>query len=71
MTRTNIEIDDDLIATVMEQNHLTTKREAVDFALRQTVRRPPNIDEIRGLQGIGFPYSNEEIKELSPVRDLW
>lgn len=71
MTRTNIDIDDELIATVMKQNHLKTKREAVEFALRKTIRRPPNIEELRSLEGIGFPYSNDEIAAMSPVRDLW
>lgn len=41
MTRTNIDINDELIETVLRQNGLATKREAVDFALRQTVRRRP------------------------------
>ena len=39
VSRTNIDIDDELIATVMKQNALTTKREAVDFALRKVVGR--------------------------------
>jgi Arc/MetJ family transcription regulator len=32
MTRTNIDIDDALIADVMRRFHLKTKREAVDVA---------------------------------------
>ena len=35
MTRTNIEIDDELVARVMERYELKTKKEAVDLALRQ------------------------------------
>ena len=35
MTRTNIDIDDDLIQTVMKQNRLSTKKDAVEFALRK------------------------------------
>jgi Arc/MetJ family transcription regulator len=71
MTRTNIDIDDDLVRTVMEQNHLSTKREAVDFALRKTVRRPPTLEEIQSLEGVGFLYSNDEIAAMSPPRDRW
>jgi len=71
MTRTNIDIDDELIASVMKQNGLKTKKDAVDFALRKAVRRPPDIEEILSLRGIGFPYSNDEIKDMSPVRDPW
>jgi Arc/MetJ family transcription regulator len=62
MTRTNIEIDDELVETVMRQNGLKTKKDAVDFALRKTVRRVPTIEEIRSLEGIGFPYTNDEIE---------
>ena len=62
MTRTNIEIDDELVETVMKQNGLKTKKEAVDFALRKTVRRLPTIEEIRSLEGIGFPYTNDELE---------
>ena len=62
MTRTNIDLDDELVETVMKQNGLKTKREAVDFALRKVVRRIPTIEEIRSLRGIGFSYTNEEIE---------
>jgi hypothetical protein len=37
--RTNIEIDDELIAEAMELFGLRTKREAVDYALRELVQR--------------------------------
>jgi Arc/MetJ family transcription regulator len=67
MTRTNIEIDDDLIDTVMKQNGLKTKKDAVDFALRKVVRRIPTIEEIRSLEGIGFPYTNDELE----ASDRW
>lgn len=67
MTRTNIDLDDELVETVMKQNGLKTKKDAVDFALRQTVRRVPTIDEIRSLRGIGFAYTNDEIE----ASDRW
>jgi Arc/MetJ family transcription regulator len=67
MTRTNIDLDDELVETVMKQNGLKTKKEAVDFALRKVVRRIPTIEEIRSLRGIGFSYTNDEIEAL----DRW
>ena len=67
MTRTNIEIDDELIDTVMKQNGLKTKKDAVEFALRKVVRQIPTIEEVRSLEGIGFPYTNEEIE----ASDRW
>ena len=62
MTRTNIDLDDELVETVMKQNGLKTKKEAVDFALRKTVRRTPTVEEILSLGGIGFSYTNDEIE---------
>ena len=62
MTRTNIEIDDELVETVMKQNGLKTKKDAVDFALRKSVRRTPTVEEILALEGIGFPFTNDELE---------
>jgi len=62
MTRTNIEIDDELVDTVMKQNGLKTKKDAVDFALRKSIRRVPTVEEVMSLEGIGFPYTNDELE---------
>jgi Arc/MetJ family transcription regulator len=71
MSRTNIDIDDELVTKVMEQNGLKTKKAAVDFALRKAVRRVPSASEILALEGIGFEYTNDEVAAMSPPRDLW
>ncbi|MGA8513164.1 MAG: type II toxin-antitoxin system VapB family antitoxin [Burkholderiaceae bacterium] len=39
-TRTNIVLDDDLIAKAMARAHVSTKKAAVDAALRAFVREP-------------------------------
>ena len=62
MTRTNIDIDDELVAAVMKQNGFKTKREAVDFALRKAVRRVATVDELLALEGIGFEPDLDEIR---------
>jgi Arc/MetJ family transcription regulator len=62
MTRTNIDLDDELVETVMKQNGLKTKKEAVDFALRNAIRRMATVDEILALRGIGFSYTNDELE---------
>lgn len=67
MTRTNIDIDDELIETVMKQNGLPTKREAVDFALRKAVRKPMTYRDLLKFRGIGYSLSNEELEDLSPA----
>lgn len=48
--RTNIEIDDDLMAEVQRLTGVRTKREAVDFALREIVARHRRIGilDLRG-----------------------
>ena len=54
MGRTNIDIDDDLVERVMVRYRLTTKREAVDYALRHLAGQPKTTDEILAMFG-AFP----------------
>lgn len=54
MTRTNIELDDELVATVMRRYGLSTKREAVDFALRRLVGPVMSRAEMLAAKGIGW-----------------
>lgn len=51
MGRTNVVVDDDLIARVMELYGLRTKREAIDFALRRAAGEldPKSILQLRGM----------------------
>ena len=50
MSRTNIDIDDDLIAEIMRTYGLRTKREAVDLALRHARRpKPLTVEETLAL----------------------
>lgn len=52
--RTNIEIDDALIAEVMAVTGARTKREAVDLSLRRVLELKRQADAIRSLRGIGW-----------------
>jgi Arc/MetJ family transcription regulator len=52
--RTNIDIDDELIARVMRVHRLATKREAVDYALRRLVAEPLSGDEALAMEGSGW-----------------
>jgi Arc/MetJ family transcription regulator len=55
MSRTNIDIDDVLVAEIMATYGLRTKREAVDFALRRARRpKPMTVDEALAMFGTGF-----------------
>ena len=51
MSRTNIDIDDELVHRVMVRYHLTTKREAVDYALRSLVGSPMTRQEAIAMAG--------------------
>jgi len=52
--RTNIDIDDELIARVMRMHRLPSKRAAVDYALRRLVSDPLSSEEILALRGSGW-----------------
>jgi Arc/MetJ family transcription regulator len=65
VARTNIDIDDQLVATAMRMYRLDSKRSAVDLALRRLVGEPLTRDEALALQGTGFDYSNDELESFS------
>lgn len=54
MGRTNIDIDDELIASVMRTYRLPTKRAAVDYALRRLAPEPMSREEALAMQGSGW-----------------
>ena len=54
MSRTNINIDDQACAEVMRRYQLTTKREAINFALRTLAAEPASVEEARALRGTGW-----------------
>lgn len=66
MSRTNIELDDDLVAEVMRRFGVPTKREAVDLALRRLVGVPLTRDFLLSLEGIGWEGDLEQIRTESP-----
>ena len=51
MSRTNIDIDDELVEIVMVRYKLKTKREAVDYALRHLVGQPMTKEEALAMCG--------------------
>jgi Arc/MetJ family transcription regulator len=62
MSRTNIDIDDEFCQQVMDRYHLTTKREAVNLALRRLAGEPLGVDEARALRGSGWDGDLEEMR---------
>lgn len=51
VSRTNIDLDDDLLAVVMRRYGVRTKTDAVDLALRHLAGRSMSIDEALAMQG--------------------
>lgn len=62
MSRTNIDIDDELIASVMARYRLSTKREAVDFALRRLRIEPLSRAEVLAMEGTGWDADLDAIR---------
>lgn len=62
MGRTNIEIDDDLVSEAMRRYGLTSKRAAVDLALRRLVGDALNREEALALEGSGWDGDLAELR---------
>jgi Arc/MetJ family transcription regulator len=60
--RTNIDIDDELLARAMRTYRLKTKREAVDYALRRLVAEPLAPDEALAMRGSGWDGDLRELR---------
>lgn len=61
MTRTNIEIDDDACTAVMRRYGLRTKRDAVNFALRE-LAAVSSAERVRELKGSGWEGDLDELR---------
>jgi Arc/MetJ family transcription regulator len=54
MSRTTIDLDDDACRAVMDRYQLSTKRDAVNFALRTLAAAPLDLDAARRMRGSGW-----------------
>jgi Arc/MetJ family transcription regulator len=68
VSRTNIDIDDDVVQAVMAIYGLPTKRAAVDFALRQLLVEPMSRREALAMRGSGWAGDLEELRAGSGPR---
>lgn len=60
--RTNIEIDDQLMADAIKATGAKTKRDAVEESLRRTVRAQRQLEALRGLRGIGWEGDLDDMR---------
>jgi Arc/MetJ family transcription regulator len=66
MARTNIDIDDHLVAEVMRRFGVATKKEAVDLALRRLVSVPLTKEFLLGLEGVGWDGDLDMLRRDKP-----
>jgi len=69
MVRTNIVIDEDLVKTVMDLYGLSSRREAVDLALRYVAGGEERKKATLALRGTGWEGDLDEIRR-SEVPEL-
>jgi Arc/MetJ family transcription regulator len=71
-TRTNIVIDDELIAQAMLRAGVTTKKAAVEAALKAYVRKPDysGLLALRGSGVLADDYDPDECYKQHPVEPL-
>jgi Arc/MetJ family transcription regulator len=62
MGRTNIDLDDDACAAVMDRFDLASKREAVNLALRRLASEPLDVDDARRLRGSGWDGDLDQMR---------
>jgi Arc/MetJ family transcription regulator len=62
MSRTNIDIDDEACHTVMDRYHLSTKRDAVNYALRLVAAEALELEDARALRGSGWEGDLDEMR---------
>jgi Arc/MetJ family transcription regulator len=69
VTRTNIEIDDELVERAMRIYRLRSKREAVDFALRKLVGGMSR-EEALAMEGSGWDGDLDEMRSREEIPEL-
>ena len=62
MTRTNIDIDDEACTVVMRRYGLSTKREAVNYALRTVAVEAASLEEALAMEGTGWEGDLDEMR---------
>jgi Arc/MetJ family transcription regulator len=70
MGRTNVVVDDALVDRVMTLYGLRTKREAIDFALRQVVEDVDPYAVALALEGTGWDGDLDEMRGSDPIDEL-
>jgi Arc/MetJ family transcription regulator len=70
MSRTNIEIDEDLARPAMRRYRLPTKRAAVDLALRRLVDDYMTREEALAMEGTGWEGDLDALRRPDDAPEL-
>lgn len=62
MARTNIDIDEEAVARVMERYGFTTMKEAVNYALNRLAPRKATLEEFLAAEGMGWDGDLEAMR---------
>lgn len=68
MSRTNVELDDELVERVMGRYGVATKRAAIDLALRRLDIEPMSREEALAMEGTGWEGALEELRGSRTAR---
>lgn len=69
--RTNIEIDDTLMAEAMAASGKVTKRDTVEEALRQMVRAKRQLEAFMAMKGIGWEGDLDDMRTSKYAGQEW
>ena len=62
MARTNVDIDDEACAVIMRRYQLSSKREAINYALRLVAGEALDVEEARAMRGSGWDGDLDEMR---------
>jgi Arc/MetJ family transcription regulator len=71
MSRTNIDIDDELVARAMRMYRLESKRAAVQLALERLVGERMSHEELLAMRGTGWGGDLDEMRARDPDLADW
>lgn len=63
MARTNVDVDEDLVGRVMRRYGVSTKRAAIDLALRRLDVEPMSRDDALAMRGSGWDGELDQLRE--------
>ncbi|MCC5950313.1 MAG: type II toxin-antitoxin system VapB family antitoxin [Nitriliruptoraceae bacterium] len=66
MSRTNIDLDDDVVKAAMQLYGTKSKKETVDLALRRLVGARLSVDEAIALEGSGWEGDLDRMRADAP-----